>query len=381
MMDKSTKALRSEPLSYGDAGSGDHQSSTPNIQPESLGQPQADTLFIDAAASHIYHGQQFQPSLAYDFAFWDLPADDIFLSDQSLQPPVVDENTLDMMLIGDNRDNALLHDPLFPPPMDGNTPFDMMPIDSDALFKGPALGISDSMEVMPVANNVLHNQSSQLPVADTTALEILPWAASAQLFSIDPSFSPPFVDAPSSLQDQVSSTKLFDSCLPATLTTFDNSDLLGFPTSQSSTVLSAVPVNLPPATNQPFNRLGSPRPAEQQEVGIYATNSVHGKRPCDQSQSPIRPAKRLSSIRPKPLPVQPTSAASMSTMTSKPPPTTQLPAQLANIPANMLGQFELKRSGENNSPNQRTRSRRVCLICQTLRESVSLYVLKVVLLS
>jgi hypothetical protein len=367
LTDKSTMAPSSE-ASSGDAGSGDYRSSTPDIHMEHFGQASSDRLFIDATTSHFYHDQPFELSLTDDTAIWDLPAENTFLNDQLVQLPVIDENASDMMLIDD--DNALLHDPLFPPPMDDNTLLDMMPIDDDALCLGLYLQLPEFPDLMPVVNDVLYNHSSQLPVADATAFGIPPWAASGQAFSPDPPPPPLSQDGPWPLGDQVPSAEYPDRCFSPLPTTIGIPDLLGLPTTQLFAVVPGVSAHPPAVTNLPLNALGSPQPLRQEEGRIQARASMTRKRSFDQAQSPIRPGKRLSTIRPKPLPVQPSSAGRMSTMTSNA--SLRIDAKQANVPADMLTTFKVKGSGINNSPNQRTRSTKVCLRCRTLRQRVSL---------
>ncbi|RYP51348.1 hypothetical protein DL769_010822 [Monosporascus sp. CRB-8-3] len=338
-----------ETLSLGEAGSGDNQSPTTDIQQEHFGQSPPGTLFIDAATSQFYQDRPLQLPLTDDSTLLDLPADNTILNHQPFELPVIDENTLDMIPFDGEDSDTLLHGPPLLPPIDGNTTFDMMPIDSEALLYGLSLQLPKASDVMPVVDNVVRDQSSQMPVADNTALEVPPWTSSGQLFNPDPSSFTIFPDAPWSLPGHVSSTESFDRCLSVPLTTFSTSDPphclgRGFPATQSSAAVSAVSAHLPAATNQPLNKLGSPRPAGQQESRIYAPGSVPRKRSFDHVQSPIRPGKRLLSIQPKPFPVQPSSAASMSTMTSNSTPKSDV--KQANIPADMLGTFKLKGSGD-----------------------------------
>ncbi|RYP26340.1 hypothetical protein DL768_011749 [Monosporascus sp. mg162] len=350
-----------ETLSSGEAGSGDHQSPTPDILQEHFGQSPPGILFTDAATSHFYQDQPLQLPPTDDSTLLDLPADNTILNHQPFQLPVIDENTLDMISFDGDGSDALLHGPPLLPPMDGNTTFNMTPIDREALLYSLPLQLPEALDVMPVVDNVVRDQSSQPPVADNTALEVPPCTSFGQLFNPDPSSPTIFPDAPWSLPDHVFSTESFDRCLSAPLTTFSTSDLphclgQGFPATQSSAVVPAVSAHLPAATNQPLNELGSPRPAGQQEIRIYAPGSIPRKRSFDQAQCPIRPGKRLSSILPKTPPVQPSSAASMSTMTSNLPPKSDV--KQANIPADMLRTFELKGLGISNPVDQRTRSKK-----------------------
>lgn len=153
------------------------------------------------------------------------------------------------------------------------------------------------------------------------------------------------------------------------LTTFDNSEILQLPAAQSSGVIPGVSAHPFPISNPSANTNGLPQQSRQEELGIQPLASIPRKRALDESQSPIRSSKRLPTIRPEPLPAQTRSTGSISTMASDSSPKSGV--KPANIPLDMLTTWRAEASGFSNSSEKRTRSTKVCLRCQALRQKVS----------
>ncbi|RYP69889.1 hypothetical protein DL771_005832 [Monosporascus sp. 5C6A] len=188
-------ARNSEASSPADPGSVDHQLSIPSTQPQirriadSLGLPSLSEvecptednsrLIWDRPQSYSDSTQIARDEALFDFTqvpgqsepTWHNPYDTPIIEattgptyhDQSSQLPLADDTTLDMMPV----DDPVLHDPVFRLPEADNTALDMMAVNDDALLHDPLFQrhVDNAALDMDI---VLHDQFSQLPVADDT---------------------------------------------------------------------------------------------------------------------------------------------------------------------------------------------------------------------
>lgn len=150
----------------------------------------------------------------------------------------------------------------------------------------------------------------------------------------NPSFFHQLEDVPWHPRDRASSAEFFDRCLTLPLsTTFDHFDLLGVSTIQSSSV--APGVSYPFAgTTPPSNALDSLHSPMPDEIISYERVFGTFKRSFGQLESSRRPEKRLCSIRPKPLPAEPSAIGNTSSTTPNTP--TKFDVKEGNVPANMM---------------------------------------------
>ncbi len=385
--------------SSGGAGFASHQltAASTDIWMGHFGHTQSEELSINAATSNFSQGQPLNLPLADDTAVSDSPPEDPFVGPEltSIQMPVMNEPALDSMFmdvdgallfdppfllpmddhapldmmptqIGD----VLLHDPLFPQPMDDETLLGMMSVDTEVLVPSSPLQLPGSLDVMPSADGVLYGSLAQPPAIDATDLATPSWTASTQTFNPDPPSIPLFDDSPWFRWDHVSSADNLDQFLAPPASPFCPSDRLGRALNQSHPLVSGISADFPAGTNSPLDGPGLPQPPRQEWAEIQARASIPRKRPLDQAQSSTQSPmkKRLATIQPKPLPMQPSAAGSIPT-TSNPSP--KVDAKQANIPADMLTTFKLKGLASPGLPEQRTRSTKVCLRCRTLRQRVS----------
>ena len=162
----------------------------------------------------------------------------------------------------------------------------------------------------------------------------------------------------------------FDGHLHQPSTSFDHLDLLGLSTTQPSAVVPAGAPHPFIATIPPPNALGWLQAPTQEEVTGRERAFGAPKRPFNQPESPRRPEKRLCSIRPKLFSAQASVTGNTNTSSTTPSAPPKPDVKEGNVPASMLGTFRLESSETSACSDKRTRSKRVCLKCQSLRKKV-----------
>ncbi|KAK4161768.1 hypothetical protein QBC43DRAFT_357317 [Cladorrhinum sp. PSN259] len=211
----------------------------------------------------------------------------------------------------------------------GQPPFGTLPIDD-------------------AASHFYPDEASQLYLTYDTATSDLP---ADHTFLLDPPARLPVTDG---------------NAIDRMLIVDDGAIFAASPVTQSSGVMPGFSADILTITTPSLNTVGPPQPTRQEEVKSLPPASILRKRPLDEAQSPIRPAKRLSNILPKPLPAQTSSAGGTSTMTSNSSPKSS--DKRTDTPLNMLRTWRADASGFNNLSGKRSRSTKVCLRCQSLRQ-------------
>jgi hypothetical protein len=243
------------------------------------------------------------------------------------------------------NDDALLPGPSF-----------LIPVDDNAALN---LIYESRLEVEDYGYASLPDPGSVLPLDGTLLLDTPP-IRGHDIFPHGQPLPPPtdYDTTQISAMVQVPLVEGFDGYPSHQSTSFDHLNLLGFCTTQPSAV---VPVVAP----HPFTQAPTQEAVTGRERAFGAP-----KRPFDQPESPMRIEKRLCSIRPKLFPAQASVTGNTNTSSTTPSTPPKPDVKEGNVPASMLGTFRLESSETSACSDKRTRSKRVCLKCQSLRKKV-----------
>ncbi len=252
--------------------------------------------------------------------------------------------------------DALLPDTPFPSTMNDDTPqkLTMMPLGGERF---PPDLLLDSID------------TPQLHVPDATSLSRPPWPGGLQEFIFHPpppiqlQGTPYFSGGQAIVADRAES-------LTPTSAGFGELDGLGLPIQEPGSVIFGASQH-PFTEPTPFlNHFGLQPQALGHKRVMDENRVVSGfKTPFDDAQSPKRPIKRHCSIQPKPCPMPPSQAGNASETT--PGCDLNLGGKQGGIPINMLATFKVEGPGIASPSGKRTRSKKVCLKCQSLRKKVS----------
>lgn len=172
---------------------------------------------------------------------------------------------------------------------------------------------------------------------------------------------------------QTALVESLDSSHVATPATFIHLDLPPSSTAQPTALLPGGLLHQSAATTPPLNLPGAPQDSRQNELINQGQALSTSKRTAD-NQSPRRPEKRACPIRPKLTPAHPGPAANTLETNSGSRQSRAVKGKHGGIPANMMHTFQKEGLETLDASAPNTRSKKVCLRCQTLREKVSFFV-------